>query len=1068
MGEKGLSRPLYMAKSVQELNTNVQEIPKASPKLLVNTAKRVLNEADSLDRIKDEEKAYVLYMRYFSIVLTIQNHDDYKKNKKYYDGLLDPKTTVKVITRAEELQESLNRRYEFASSALKAEKLELEKRALEKLEQAEKEKQTKKVAQTAKSTTPSMTNGLVEEEGFIACSRLYSLMKEKCSTYFILDTRPREDFSASQMTLPNVINISEEMLNPGLTAGRIGSELDDPACSLWIKLRHSVDYLILVDWETDSLPLPAPLKTLVDAMVKWDPGKQYKSSPWVLQGGYEMWQLMYPIYTTNPRAEHRNRATVKFQEPVSLNFEYPDLDKAFLITPSPSPQKPQVVPPDTRPAVSPSFKRATKPVVTEELMDSKNNNKNSNIDSSQVYNNVSTAEGSPFKVAVDSKVNNWDVKDSNKAVDYQKTRKVIHFADKVDNIPSIPSRSLKPRELLANLTAKKMEMDKEQEILEESMKVEEDTLKKIEEMEATTTKRETAHDEQSRAQLQQTEDRLQEEINKLQAKSSEMEERYNKIHKQNEELWRMVNLALSGQLNNLNLGPSVQSELDAEAPLQKEEQEHLQKQEDKRRILQEQVERMRKERKAKEKKLREQAEKEMLLNEQKAREAEIERRKLEERRSRVDAETRSSRAKGTTGDTYMTKLRGSPRSSPIRGGSNLKRSHSAFNLSQLEDDDDKMVSGTAMPNFDRGLKPLGVPQRRNINAARQRNFEPKYGRVLPARTGLKNFGNTCYMNSIIQCLNNTTPLVKYFIEGTYSSDINPNSKCRGEIAEELGAAVNALWSGQYRSIAMRDLKSVVGHYHKPFQGYDQQDSHEFLIKLMDWLHEDLNKVTGKKPPMKEQNYDNLPDYAAAEKRIEEIRCQDQSIIYYLFHGLHRSVIVCGTCYHRSLTFEPFSILSLSFPSSSRCSLRDMLHHFYKETNIEYKCSKCKKMRNCTRKLDIWKLPPILILHLNRFEHDVLMKKQQNFVDFPLDNLDLSKHCGINNRYTKYDLYGVSNHYGTMDGGHYTAFCKSSHNKQWYKFDDHEVYDISRDTVKSSAAYLLFYEASNMNIKAAVV
>nr|XP_045621599.1 ubiquitin carboxyl-terminal hydrolase 8-like [Procambarus clarkii]XP_045621601.1 ubiquitin carboxyl-terminal hydrolase 8-like [Procambarus clarkii]XP_045621602.1 ubiquitin carboxyl-terminal hydrolase 8-like [Procambarus clarkii] len=1057
MGETGVHR-LYLAKSLQELNCQVHEIPKAAPKMLVNTAQRVLKEAQAVDKVKDEEKAYVLYMRYFSIVLTIQKHSDYKKNKKYYDGLLDPKMTVKVINRAEELQKSLENRYGFISTAIKLEQLEEEKRIAERLEQVEKEKEAKKVAETVKPTSTAVTNGLAEEDGFIFCKKLYSLMKEKCSTYLILDTRPSEDFSESQMALPNVINISEDILNPGLIAGRIGSELDESSCSLWVKHRHTVDYLILVDWNTEHLPLTTPLKTLVDAMVKWDPGKPYKSRPWVLLGGYEMWQLMYPMHTTNPRAKPRNPSVMRHQEPVSLNFEYPDLDKAFLITPSPSP--------GAKTAALPTVKPPLKPIVTEELMDSKNNNKNinNNLDISKVYNNETEVEGSPIKVLLDSKINTWNIKDSNRDLDYQKTRKISNFADKVDNTPSIPSRALKPRELLANLAAKKLELDEEQELLEQSMKVEEDTIKKIEEMEATTTQRETARDEQSRAQLQQTEKRLQEEIDKLQAKSSDMEEQYNKIHKQNEELWRMVNLALSGRLSNLNLEPTAQLDHDAEAQLQKEDQDRLQKQEDKRKALQEQVERMRKERKEKEKRLKEQAEKEKLLSEQKAQEAEIERQKLEERRSRVDGESRSLKTKGTGGETYTTKLRGSPRSSPVRAGSNLKRSHSAFNLSQLEDDDDKMTFGSTMPSFDRGLKPLGTPQRRNINAARQRNFEPRYGSVPPAKTGLKNLGNTCYMNSVIQCLNNTTPLVKYFIEGTYSDDINSNSKYRGEVAEEVGAVIRALWCGQYRSIAMRDLKSAVGRFHKPFQGYDQHDSHEFLIKLMDWVHEDLNKVVGKKPPMKEQNNDDLPDYVAAEKVMEDLRRQDQSIIHSIFNGLHRSIIVCGTCSNRSLTFEPFSILSLSFPSSSRCSLRDMFHHFYKETNIEYKCSKCKKMRNCIRKLDIWKLPPILILHLNRFEHDVLMKKQQNFVDFPLDNLELKKQCGITNRYTNFDLYGVSNHYGTMDGGHYTAFCKSVLNKQWYKFDDHEVYELSRDAVKSSAAYLLFYEASNMNVK----
>lgn len=68
-----------------------------------------------------------------------------------------------------------------------------------------------------------------------------------------------------------------------------------------------------------------------------------------------------------------------------------------------------------------------------------------------------------------------------------------------------------------------------------------------------------------------------------------------------------------------------------------------------------------------------------------------------------------------------------------------------------------------------------------------------------------------------------------------------------------------------------------------------------------------------------------------------------------------------------------------------------------------------------------------------------------------------------NRYFKYDLYGVSNHYGTMDGGHYTAYCKSPDKQVWYKFDDHEVYEHTG--IKTHAAYLLFYQASGLNIAA---
>ena len=143
----------------------------------------------------------------------------------------------------------------------------------------------------------------------------------------------------------------------------------------------------------------------------------------------------------------------------------------------------------------------------------------------------------------------------------------------------------------------------------------------------------------------------------------------------------------------------------------------------------------------------------------------------------------------------------------------------------------------------------------------------------------------------------------------------------------------------------------------------------------------------------------------------------------------------------------------------------MLEDYYKPTKIEYKCDQCKRMRSCIRKLDIAHLPPVLIIHLNRFEHDVLMKKKQNYVEFPIENLDISQYMSsvCKSRSSGYDLYGIANHYGTIDGGHYTAYCKSSITKSWFKFDDHEVYDISLSSIKTSAAYILFYESNRLSV-----
>lgn len=73
-------------------------------------------------------------------------------------------------------------------------------------------------------------------------------------------------------------------------------------------------------------------------------------------------------------------------------------------------------------------------------------------------------------------------------------------------------------------------------------------------------------------------------------------------------------------------------------------------------------------------------------------------------------------------------------------------------------------------------------------------------------TGLKNLGNTCYMNSIVQCISNTSELNEYLSNGTYRKHINRNNKTQGKIAEEVAAVIRALWCGEYKFIAKKDLR----------------------------------------------------------------------------------------------------------------------------------------------------------------------------------------------------------------------------------------------------------------------
>lgn len=102
----------------------------------------------------------------------------------------------------------------------------------------------------------------------------------------------------------------------------------------------------------------------------------------------------------------------------------------------------------------------------------------------------------------------------------------------------------------------------------------------------------------------------------------------------------------------------------------------------------------------------------------------------------------------------------------------------------------------------------------------------------------------------------------------------------------------------------------------------------------------------------------------------------------------------------------------------------------------WNCPQCKSNQDAIKKLDISRLPSVLIVHFKRFYADpdaisTVYKKKQNYVQFPLVELDMSQHVAPSEKvrnqklkYRRYQLYGVSNHYGSMESGHYTAFCRN--------------------------------------------
>jgi len=110
-------------------------------------------------------------------------------------------------------------------------------------------------------------------------------------------------------------------------------------------------------------------------------------------------------------------------------------------------------------------------------------------------------------------------------------------------------------------------------------------------------------------------------------------------------------------------------------------------------------------------------------------------------------------------------------------------------------------------------------------------------------TGMNNLGNTCFLNSTIQCLANTPLMKEYFLSSQYLKDINDRgTNCKGRLAEEFGSVVQELWAGKTAALTARNLKRTIDQFAPHFAGYEQHDAQELLAFFLDGLHEDLNRA----------------------------------------------------------------------------------------------------------------------------------------------------------------------------------------------------------------------------------
>ena len=353
-------------------------------------------------------------------------------------------------------------------------------------------------------------------------------------------------------------------------------------------------------------------------------------------------------------------------------------------------------------------------------------------------------------------------------------------------------------------------------------------------------------------------------------------------------------------------------------------------------------------------------------------------------------------------------------------------------------------------------------------------------------TGLANLGNTCFINALLQIISHTYELNELLDDSEYKTKLNQCDDSKLLLSWDQLRLL--MWSENCTISPggfIHDIRNISKQKNNSmFTSMSQNDMPEFLTFLFDIFHNALKRKVSMTIDGRPKNKrDKLAKICF--EMIKKTYTASYSEIFKMFYGIQVSTLLPehpkDEYDYLSIRPEPFMIISLPIPSQEKNELtgceklrlkgndcvtlmecfdlnceREFLHG----ENAWYNEDLGKK-QSVFKRLVYWSLPDVMILDIKRFEFNprtFTFVKNQTAIKIPVENVDFSKYVeGYNKKSYVYDLYGICNHHGDENFGHYTSTVRTA-NSKWYNFNDTNVKEVSipKNEIVGNTPYFLFY------------